>query len=102
MLTRTKTRGAREPGVGHSFRARIYPALGLPLDILIHSISRRGIGGTVEGIGFVRGERVFIELPYLGKIACIIRWAKGRKVGIQTGQDLDVNAFRFELHALPL
>jgi len=86
----------RERRLTRAIRARLYPALGTPLDMLIKSISRRGLGGRVEGVGLTVGERVVVELPYLGRVRCTVRWMKKREVGVESDRDIDLRAFRFE------
>lgn len=82
--------GRRRRTPRHDYRAPFelrHDGRVLPADAL--NISRSGIAGIVRGIvPLAEGTRVRVHLHHYRPVAGVVRWTRGREVGIRFTEDL--------------
>lgn len=76
-------------------RGTLIAPSGRECDVLIRNVSSHGLGAKAANIDLSIGDQVTLQLPNIGRIIGIVRWAANGAFGIETSKELHEDLLLF-------
>lgn len=76
-------------------RGTLIAPSGRECDVLIRNVSSHGLGAKAANIDLNIGDQVTVQLPNIGRIIGIVRWAGNGAFGIETSEELHADLLLF-------